>query len=105
MVVRAVGPGVDRPSFVTAHGPVVMVDSGAGRTAEVEIHRSTYLLATVEVDPHPEVLAAVPFAISSPVWVEVDGEPVCVEEDVRPEFGGLVGVWLWGRPLTWGFVV
>ncbi len=83
VIVRAVGPGADRPSLVTAHGPVVMLDSGAGWTAEVEIHESTYLLATVEGDPHPEVLAPLPFAITSPVWVEIDGKPVCVEEDVR----------------------
>ena len=59
-----------------------MVDSGDGWRAEVEIHESTYLPATVEGDPHPEVLAPVPFTITSPVWVEIDGEPVYVEEDV-----------------------
>ena len=71
------------PSLVTAHGPVIMLDRGAGWTAEVEIRESTYLLATVEGDPHPDVLVPLPFAITSPVWVEIDGRPVYVEEDVR----------------------
>ena len=83
VVVRAAGPGAERPSLLSAHGPVALRDGGHGWTADVEIQESTYLPAMVEGDPHPEVLGPAPFAITSPVWVEVGGRPVCVEGDVR----------------------
>ena len=38
-------------------------------------------------------------------WAETLGALDTLRDTIRPEFGGCVGVWLWGRPLTWGFAV
>ena len=84
VVVRALGPGADQIALFTGGGRVGLESTAEGAwEAELRVAESTYVLATVEGDPHPEVLGAYPFAITSPVWVEVDGLPVRVEEDLR----------------------
>ncbi|MEU6778663.1 CehA/McbA family metallohydrolase [Nonomuraea angiospora] len=89
----AVGPEVAAVRIRTAEG----VRAGAARltnepgrapdepliaTADLTMDASTYVVAEVLCDRHPRTLAATGYALTSPVYVEVDGRRVARREDV-----------------------
>ncbi|WP_240972293.1 CehA/McbA family metallohydrolase [Nonomuraea composti] len=52
-------------------------------TAELQVDAPTYIVAEVLCDPHPRTLTATGYALTSPVYVDVDGRQVARQEDVR----------------------
>ncbi|MBB6552566.1 CehA/McbA family metallohydrolase [Nonomuraea rubra] len=52
-------------------------------TAELRVDAPTYVVAEVLCDPHPRTLTATGYALTSPVYVDVDGKQVARREDVR----------------------
>ncbi|MEW1844760.1 CehA/McbA family metallohydrolase [Nonomuraea angiospora] len=89
----AVGPEVAAVRIRTAEG----VRAGAARlaaepgrapdepltvTADLTMDASTYVVAEVLCDQHPRTLTSTGYALTSPVYVEVDGRRVARREDV-----------------------
>ncbi|MGP4098468.1 CehA/McbA family metallohydrolase [Nonomuraea sp. KM90] len=88
----AMGPEVAAVRIRTADG----VRAGAERlpaddrrgeeqltvTAELRVDGPTYVVAEVLCDPHPRTLTATGYALTSPVYVDVDGRQVARREDV-----------------------
>ncbi|MFG1961327.1 CehA/McbA family metallohydrolase [Nonomuraea sp. NPDC049028] len=52
-------------------------------TVELETDRPTYVIAEALCDPHPRTLNHTGYALTSPVYVDVDGRPVATPADVR----------------------
>ncbi|WP_188194835.1 CehA/McbA family metallohydrolase [Nonomuraea sp. SYSU D8015] len=86
---RAVGPEVVAVRIRTADG----VRAGAERlpggaepltvTADLRADAPTYIMAEVLCDPHPRTMTTTGYALTSPVYVDVDGRRVARAEDVR----------------------
>ncbi|MET8866330.1 CehA/McbA family metallohydrolase [Nonomuraea sp. NPDC004580] len=51
-------------------------------TAELTLDAPTYVVAEVLCAPHPRTLTATGYALTSPVYVDVDGRPLARREDV-----------------------
>jgi hypothetical protein len=51
-------------------------------TADLTVDASTYVVAEVLCDPHPRTPTSTGYALTSPVYVEVDGRRVARREDV-----------------------
>ena len=85
VTVDAAGPGAERIILYTAEGLVDSHRCSGDMTwrTTIQVESSTFVIAVVEGQPHPAVLGPYPYAITSPVWIEVGGKPVRVEEDVR----------------------
>ncbi|MGW4798908.1 CehA/McbA family metallohydrolase [Nonomuraea sp. NPDC004297] len=94
----AVGPEVSAVRIRTAEGvwagaerlPAEHWPEHRGRgedrltvTVELRVDAPTYVVAEVLCDPHPRTLTATGYALTSPVYVDVDGRQVAREEDVR----------------------
>ncbi|MGW0804617.1 CehA/McbA family metallohydrolase [Nonomuraea sp. NPDC002799] len=89
----AIGPEVAAVRIRTAEG----VRAGAERmpgdarptgerltvTADLLVDGPTYVIAEVLCDPHPRTMTATGYALTSPVYVDVDGRRVARKEDVR----------------------
>ncbi|MEV0383871.1 CehA/McbA family metallohydrolase [Nonomuraea sp. NPDC050643] len=90
----AIGPEVAAVRIRTAEG----VRAGAERlsadygrrgedlltvTAEFRVDAPTYVVAEVLCDPHARTLTATGYALTSPVYVDVNGRPVARQDDVR----------------------
>ncbi|TYB59464.1 hypothetical protein FXF51_33830 [Nonomuraea sp. PA05] len=90
----AIGPEVAAVRIRTAEGVRAGAErlpaDGHGRgedlltvTAELRVDAPTYVVAEVLCDPHPRTLTATGYALTSPVYVDVDGRQVARQEDVR----------------------
>ncbi|UBU17171.1 CehA/McbA family metallohydrolase [Nonomuraea gerenzanensis] len=86
----AIGPEVAAVRIRTAEGVRAGAERlpAAGRdlltvTAELRVDAPTYVVAEVLCDPHPRTLTATGYALTSPVYVDVDGKQVARREDVR----------------------
>jgi hypothetical protein len=90
----AIGPEVAAVRIRTAEG----VRAGAERlpgdfgrpgeemltvTADFRVDEPTYVVAEVLCDPHPRTMTATGYALTSPVYVDMDGRQVARREDVR----------------------
>lgn len=85
----AIGPEVAAVRIRTADG----VRAGAERlpgevepltvTAGFRVDEPTYIVAEVLCDPHPRTMTTTGYALTSPVYVDVDGRQVARAEDVR----------------------
>jgi hypothetical protein len=84
----AVGPEVAAVRIRTADGVragAERLPGGAGAlsvTAELRVDAPTYVLAEVLCDPHPRTMTTIGYALTSPVYVDVDGRRVARAEDV-----------------------
>ncbi|MFG1695516.1 CehA/McbA family metallohydrolase [Nonomuraea sp. NPDC049309] len=89
----AVGPEVVAVRIRTAEGVRAGAErlAPAGRdggddvltvTAELTLDAPTYVVAEALCEPHPRTLTATGYALTSPVYVNVDGRPVARREDV-----------------------
>ncbi|MBF8192934.1 CehA/McbA family metallohydrolase [Nonomuraea sp. K274] len=90
---RAIGPEVAAVRIRTADGVRAggerLRDEDGGRdealsvTADLRLDGPTYVVAEVLCDPHPRTMTSTGYALTSPVYVDVDGRQVAREEDVR----------------------
>jgi hypothetical protein len=99
VTVRATGPGVERLELVGPDGVLAAAaEPGGGATpaidTPVEADRSLWLCAVARGPGHPSVLGPVVFAHTSPVWVEVGGQPVRRPASAR----WLLDCWTASRP-------
>ncbi|MGP3960394.1 CehA/McbA family metallohydrolase [Nonomuraea sp. 3N208] len=84
----AIGPEVAAVRIRTADG----VRAGAERlpggdepltvTADIRVDAPTYIVAEVLCHPHPRTLTTTGYALTSPVYVDLDGRQVARREDV-----------------------
>ncbi|TMR11277.1 hypothetical protein ETD86_36220 [Nonomuraea turkmeniaca] len=84
----AIGPEVAAVRIRTADG----VRAGAERLpggdepltvkADIEVDAPTYIVAEVLCHPHPRTMTTTGYALTSPVYVDVDGRQVARREDV-----------------------
>ncbi|WP_433442456.1 CehA/McbA family metallohydrolase [Nonomuraea sp. CA-141351] len=90
----AIGPEVAAVRIRTAEGVWAGAErlaAGSGRvsgepltvTADILVDAPTYVVAEVLCDPHPRTLTTTGYALTSPVYVDVDGKHVARQEDVR----------------------
>ncbi|WP_345561900.1 CehA/McbA family metallohydrolase [Nonomuraea rosea] len=94
----AIGPEVAAVRIRTADGVRAGAErlpgdfarpGGAGRaealtvTADFVVDEPTYVVAEVLCDPHPRTMTATGYALTSPVYVDVDGRQVARRDDVR----------------------
>ncbi|MFG1702077.1 CehA/McbA family metallohydrolase [Nonomuraea sp. M3C6] len=90
----AIGPEVAAVRIRTAEG----VRAGAERlsadyprageevltvTAGFRVDAPTYVVAEVLCDPHPRTMTSTGYALTSPVYVDIDGRQVARQDDVR----------------------
>ncbi|MEV0622760.1 CehA/McbA family metallohydrolase [Nonomuraea sp. NPDC050404] len=87
----AIGPEVVAVRIRTADGTRAGAERlrAAGRgddpltvTAELVVDAPTYVMAEVLCDPHPRTLTSTGYALTSPVYVDLDGRKVARREDV-----------------------
>ncbi|WP_405150959.1 CehA/McbA family metallohydrolase [Sphaerisporangium sp. NBC_01403] len=82
VMVRVIGPEVERLSIRTADG--VLAEGPPGElTAELAVGAPTYVVALAEGGPHPRSLFTGVFAHTSPVYVDVRGRRVARAEDIH----------------------
>ncbi|MER6947641.1 CehA/McbA family metallohydrolase [Nonomuraea sp. NPDC000554] len=89
----ALGPEVTAVRIRTAEGVRAAAERLADReagpeevlsvTAELEIHEPTYVVAEVLCAPHARTLTETGYALTSPVYLDVEGRRVAREYDVR----------------------